>query len=215
MQAGNGYPAMGELPPLYQSNAHPRSPEPRSGHAFEKGDSPRRVEITPRVGSDNLEPLRESKGGSVFNERERALPAVLLPVSLPAGRGRADITLASSQAVCISSDQDIATGALCKIRQERASVLLIAPNWPNQPCFPDLTELLEAPPCPVPVRKDMLSQVDGSVWHPNPELWSLHVWAFMVIRGYERLTVSHARHTHGSTSTFYKTVIWLQNGECL
>ncbi len=151
VQAGNGYPAMGGLPPsLYQSNAHPRSPEPRSGHAFEKGDSPRRVEITPRVGSDNLEPLRESRGGSVFNERERALHAVLLPVSLPAGRGRADITLASSQAVCISSDQDIATGALCKIRQERASVLLIAPNWPNQPCFPDLTELLEAPPCRVP-----------------------------------------------------------------
>ncbi len=171
VQAGNGLP-----PSLYQSNAHPRSPEPRSGHAFEKGDSPRRVEITPRVGSDNLEPLRESRGGFVFNERERALPAVLLPVSLPAGRGRADITLASSQAECISSDQDIATGALCKIRQERASVLLIAPNWPNQPCFPDLTELLEAPPCPVPVRKDMLSQVDGSVWHPNPELWSLHVW---------------------------------------
>ncbi len=35
---------------------------------------------------------------------------VLLPVSLPAGRGRADIVLASSQAVCVSSDQDTATG---------------------------------------------------------------------------------------------------------
>ncbi len=28
---------------------------------------------------------------------------------------------------------------LCKIREERASVILIAPNWPNQPWFPDLT----------------------------------------------------------------------------
>ncbi len=61
---------------------------------------------------------------------------------------------------------------LCKIREERASVILIAPNWPNQPWFPDLTELLIAPPWPIPVRKDMLSQVDGSVWHPNPELWN-------------------------------------------
>ncbi len=41
-----------------------------------------------------------------------ALPAVLLPVSLPAERGWADIALASSQAVCISSDQDIATGVM-------------------------------------------------------------------------------------------------------
>ncbi len=57
-----------------------------------------------------------------------------------------------------------------------SSVILIAPNWPNQPWFPDLTELLIAPPWPIPIRRDMLSQADGSVWHPNPELWSLHVW---------------------------------------
>ncbi len=280
VQAGDGYPAMGGLQPsLYQSNAYPRSPEPGGRHAFEEGYASRTVEITPRVGSDDLEPLRESGSGSVRNEREHALPAVLLPVSLPAGRGRADIALASGQAVCISSDQDTATGVmqdqggtsvgvthctelaepalvprldgaaggaaltdphqegyaipgllnrgadmlsrkgmpqgewrlhpesvrmiwnrygravvdlfatsenthcprffslshsplvgdaltshwpaarlyafppikilplvLCKIREERASVLLIAPNWPNQPWFPDLMELLVEPP---------------------------------------------------------------------
>ncbi len=39
----------------------------------------RRVEIAPRVGSDDLEPLalRESRGGSVRQEREHALPVVL------------------------------------------------------------------------------------------------------------------------------------------
>ncbi len=36
---------------------------------------------------------------------------------------------------------------LWEIREERASVILIAPN---QPGFPDLTELLEAPPWPIP-----------------------------------------------------------------
>ncbi len=35
---------------------------------------------------------------------------------------------------------------LWEIREERASVILIAPN---QPGFPDLTELLEAPPWPI------------------------------------------------------------------
>ncbi len=41
--------------------------------------SSRRVEIAPRVGSDNLEPLalRESGGGSIRQEREHALPVVL------------------------------------------------------------------------------------------------------------------------------------------
>ncbi len=113
VQAGDGYPAMGGLQPsLYQSNAYPRSSEPGGRHAFEEGYASRRVEITPRVGSDDLEPLRESGSGSVRNKREHALPAVLLPVSLPAGRGRADIALASGQAVCISSDQDTATGVM-------------------------------------------------------------------------------------------------------
>ncbi len=72
---------------------------------------------------------------------------------------------------------------------------------------PDLMELLEAPPWSIPVRKDRLSQVDGSVWHPNPELWSLHVWP---LQGYQRrwrLTVSRTRHAHGSTSTLYKMFV--------
>ncbi|XP_016423541.1 uncharacterized protein LOC107752164 [Sinocyclocheilus rhinocerous] len=72
---------------------------------------------------------------------------------------------------------------LCKIREEGASVILIAPNWLNQPWFPVLTELLVAPPWPISIRKDLLPQASGSVWHPNPELWSLHVW---LLRGYQR-----------------------------
>ncbi len=70
------------------------------------------METAPRVCSDDLEPLRESGGGFVRHERECALPAVFLPVSLTAGRGRADIALASGQAVCISSYQDFATGVM-------------------------------------------------------------------------------------------------------
>ncbi len=70
------------------------------------------METAPRVCSDDLEPLRESGGGFVRHERECALPTVFLPVSLTAGRGRADIALASGQAVCISSYQDFATGVM-------------------------------------------------------------------------------------------------------
>ncbi len=62
------------------------------------------MEVTPRVGSDDLEPLRESGGGSIRYERECTLPVVLLPVPLPDERGRAHSALASSQALCVSSD---------------------------------------------------------------------------------------------------------------
>jgi ribonuclease HI len=65
---------------------------------------------------------------------------------------------------------------LCKIREEKASVILVAPNWPNQPWFADMMELLVDSPWEIPLRRDLLSQANGTVWHPNPGLWNLHVW---------------------------------------
>ncbi len=108
VQAGSEFTAMGGLSPsLHQSNAHPRSPESWGGHAFKEENPSRGMEVAPWVGSDDLEPLRESGGGSIRYERECTLPVVLLPVPIPAERGRAHSALASSQALWVSSDQNI------------------------------------------------------------------------------------------------------------
>ncbi len=99
--------------------------------------------------------------------------------------------------------------------KEVASVILTAPNWLNQPWFPDLTELLVALPWPIPVRKDLLSQVSGLVWQPKLELWSLHVW---LLRGYQRswvpciLVWSTCSRRRGHP---LRGVCMLWNGECL
>ncbi len=98
---------------------------------------------------------------------------------------------------------------LWEIREARASVILIAPN---QPGFPDLTELLEAPPWPIPGRKHMLSQVDGSVWHSNLELWSHHVWS---LQGYQRRWAPYSLARSWEREHPLQDVCMLQNGECL
>ncbi len=84
----------------------------RGRHAFKEENSSRGMEVTPRVGSDDLEPLRGSRSGFIRYERECTLPVVLLSVPLPVGRGRAHSALADSQALCVSSDQDIASGVM-------------------------------------------------------------------------------------------------------
>ncbi len=113
VRAGSDFTAMGGFSPsIHQSNAHPRSLESRGGHAFKEENSSRGMEVTPRVGSDDLEPLRGSRSGFIRYERECILPVVLLSVPLPAGRGRAHSALADSQALCVSSDQDIASGVM-------------------------------------------------------------------------------------------------------
>ncbi len=66
---------------------------------------------------------------------------------------------------------------LCKIREDEEQVLLVAPYWPTRTWFPELMLLVTAPPWQIPLRKDLLTQRRGTLWHPRPDLWKLHVWS--------------------------------------
>nr|XP_055041436.1 uncharacterized protein LOC129429021 [Misgurnus anguillicaudatus] len=66
---------------------------------------------------------------------------------------------------------------LCKVRQDEESLLLVAPYWTTRNWFPELMLLATAPPWRIPLRKDLLSQGGGTLWHPRPDLWDLHVWS--------------------------------------
>ncbi|XDV15586.1 hypothetical protein PO909_015637 [Leuciscus waleckii] len=65
---------------------------------------------------------------------------------------------------------------LRKIREDEEQVILVAPYWHNRTWFPELVLLATAPPWPIPLRKDLLSHGRGTLWHPRPDLWNLHVW---------------------------------------
>ncbi len=66
---------------------------------------------------------------------------------------------------------------LCKVREEEEHILLVAPYWPTRTWFPELMLLMTAPPWQIPLRKDLLTQRRGTLWHPRPDLWKLHVWS--------------------------------------
>ncbi len=66
---------------------------------------------------------------------------------------------------------------LCKVREDEEQVLLVAPYWPNRTWFPELMLLATVPPWQIPLRRDLLSQRGGTLWHPRPDLWNLHVWS--------------------------------------
>ncbi len=65
---------------------------------------------------------------------------------------------------------------LCRVKVSGARLLLIAPFWPSQTWFSELTPLLYWPPWEIPIRRDLLSQLQGRIWHSQPELWKLWVW---------------------------------------
>ncbi len=55
-------------------------------------------------------------------------------------------------------------------------LLLVAPFWPSKTWFSELISLLEVDPWEIPVRKDLLCQLQGRIWHPRPEIWKLWSW---------------------------------------
>lgn len=72
----------------------------------------------------------------------------------------------------------IALLPLCleKIRQDRATVLLVAPHWPKRAWFASLMQLLCGQPWQLPSRRDLLSQAQGALWHHDPLSLQLWVW---------------------------------------
>lgn len=65
---------------------------------------------------------------------------------------------------------------LDRIRENGLSLLLIAPRWPGRLWLAEIVQLLQGEPWPLPLRRDLLSQAGGQIFHPHPERVDLWVW---------------------------------------
>ena len=65
---------------------------------------------------------------------------------------------------------------LRKARVDQASMVLIAPDWPAQPWYPELLELTHVPPLRLHLRARSLVQPRTGVAHGNPTMLNLHAW---------------------------------------
>ncbi|XP_050953906.1 uncharacterized protein LOC127155614 [Labeo rohita] len=91
----------------------------------------------------------------VHNERQdMARPLISIrsflqfsPIEGTSGRGGHYAALKTFLAVMV----------IRQVREVRYSVLLVASLWRNQMWFPEFIKLLSATPCPIPLRKDLLS----------------------------------------------------------
>ncbi|XP_058865945.1 uncharacterized protein LOC131708048 [Acipenser ruthenus] len=63
-----------------------------------------------------------------------------------------------------------------KVWSEKASVLLVAPRWPRRIWFATLCQMLDGQPWEIPLRLDLLTQAQGSLWHPDPGRFQLWAW---------------------------------------
>ncbi len=66
-----------------------------------------------------------------------------------------------------------------RVREQRHKLILIAPLWRNQPWVSELFQLLEVAPWSIPLRWDILSQANGTLWHPQP-LERAPIWTIVI-----------------------------------
>ncbi|XP_062279213.1 uncharacterized protein LOC133984014 [Scomber scombrus] len=69
---------------------------------------------------------------------------------------------------------------LQRVLQHGHRLLLVAPFWLGRTWFPLLHRLCRSSPWRLPDRMDLLSQLGGQIWHPNPH--RLQFWGAMRLR---------------------------------
>lgn len=80
--------------------------------------------------------------------------------------------MAQSKAVCVSrASSPFSICQECEVAT--SSALLVAPNWLQSSCVAEISELLEGCPWHLPLLVDVLSQVHGSIWHPEAQIMKL------------------------------------------
>ena len=66
--------------------------------------------------------------------------------------------------------------AIATFLRLRAIVLFPYPFWPQASWYPELLQLVVQKPITLPLVPDLLSQLNGRIYHQNPQMLSLHAW---------------------------------------
>ncbi|CAM4530128.1 unnamed protein product [Leuciscus chuanchicus] len=99
---------------------------------------------------------------------------------------------------------------LCKIREDEEQVILVAPHWPTWTWFSELELLVTAPPWPIPLRKDLLSQ-KGAPYGTLVLIFGTYMCGFWMGRGrFEYPTTSGGSYHHFRQSLVHETCLCVE-----
>ncbi len=153
--------------PLITSGSCAGQIESGSGYVVQRQCSSREEEVTPSVGSNDLVGLRQGKGGALRSRRQLSLPNLLFET---AGCDWPNTCLYAFPPITLIP-QVIRRGQGNDMLSPLGSPALEKPDMvsgADSAAFP-------AAPWPIPLRRDLLSQARGTIWHPQLQLWNLHV----------------------------------------
>ncbi len=155
---------------LTEGDTCARQNEPRSRHVVKEQCILWGMDAPPARGSDTLGSLWQSSSRPLRLRRQLSLPNLFTKSTDALAYEWSSLLLYASPPVALLPQ------VLRRVREQQHKLILIAPLWKNQTWVSELFQLLKAAPWPISLRRNLLSQANGTVWHPRPELWALDVW---------------------------------------
>ncbi len=177
LRTWRSYRALWLAPPSYR---HPLHVTPDSERIRSSSASWQRLSMSLGLNDVRWGAISQ-QAGRVFSHWEPSIPPpTLAPPSSPKFIRAHDIVacppLVSHPSFSFRcSSNRSALQVLRRVREQWHKLIIIAPLWRNQPWLSELFLLLDAAQWLIPLRWNLLSQANGTIWHPRPQLWALHV----------------------------------------
>ncbi len=141
-----------------------RANEPRSKHVVREQFLFRGKDAPPARGSEILGSLWQSSSRPLRLKRQLSLPNLFYEKY-----GYPDPRVTQSSTLFFPSSHSDTAGTQAS-QGTMAQASFDSPLWRNQPWVSELFQPLIAAPWLIPLRQDLLSQANGTIWHPRPEL---------------------------------------------
>ncbi len=141
--------------------------EPRSRHVVKEEYLFRGMDAPPAHGSENLGNLWQGSSRPLRLQRRLSLPNLFYKE-----HGCPGPRMAQPSALCFPPSRFATAGT-----QASQGTTAQADSNRTNSGFQSYSSCwkLKAAPWPIPLRWGLLSQANGMIWHPRPELWVLHV----------------------------------------
>ncbi len=145
--------------PLFEGGSCSGNTEPCGRFSVETEAQAGGMDVEPSDGIPDLGSVWQSGGGTLCFSRVIPVPALVLH-EFPDDSGHRCVrpSMAECQSVRVSTNK-ADSGSTMQSEVERCRLLLIAPFWPSQTWFSELTPLLYRSPWEIPIRRDLLSQL--------------------------------------------------------
>ncbi len=139
----------------------------------------------PSTGSGNWTGKWSNRFGAYTAERQWicSRPTTMLSVlcffpersERASGDRCAGARMASHSPLCVPTDNVDIPNTL-KSEGGGTTIDTIAPRWPGKYWLAKIIHMLYEDPWSLPLRRDLLSQAEGEIFHPHPERLALWAW---------------------------------------